>query len=342
MARMHKAAAIMQFKLEGKVIERNPQFGMNERRLLHRFDLGKGIVEVDGVPRRLRDTHFPTVDFNRPYELSPEERACLDRIRESFRASQKLFEHMQYLVRHGSMHVCRDDNLIFHGCVPVDDQGAYLSFPIDGQDYKGRELFEAIERVVVRSLDSRAEKDLDLLWYLWSGPRSPLFGKDRITTLENDLIEDKTCHVERKNPYFQLIHEVGFCEKVLAEFGADPKRGLIVNGHVPVKIEEGESPLKKSGKAITIDGAFSAAYGDHGYTLVLEAGRTFLAKHHHFDSVESAVKDGVDIIPAILQVRHFDPPRRVANTEHGTRVKSEIELLQRLLLAYRTNKLRQS
>ncbi|HEV3235451.1 MAG TPA: fructose-bisphosphatase class III, partial [Gemmataceae bacterium] len=119
-------------------------------------------------------------------------------------------------------------------------------------------------------------------------------------------------------------------------------RGLIVNGHVPVKIEEGESPLKKSGKAITIDGAFSAAYGDHGYTLVLEAGRTFLAKHHHFDSVESAVKDGVDIIPAILQVRHFDPPRRVANTEHGTRVKSEIELLQRLLMAYRTNKLRQS
>jgi fructose-1,6-bisphosphatase III len=342
MARMHKAAAVMQFKLEGKVIERNPQFDMNHRRLLHSFDLEKGIVEVDGVSRRLRDTHFPTINPSQPYELSSEERACLDRIRESFRASQKLFEHMQYLVNHGAMYLCRDDNLIFHGCVPVDEQGAFLSFPIDGQEYKGRDLFDAIERVVVRSLDSRAEKDLDLLWYLWGGPKSPLFGKDRITTLENDLFEDKECHAEKKNPYFQLIHEVAFCEKILAEFGADPKRGLIVNGHVPVKIEEGESPLKKSGKAITIDGAFSAAYGDHGYTLVLEAGRTFLAKHHHFESVEAAVKDGVDIIPAILEVRHFEPPRRVANTEEGLRIRSEIDLLQRLLLAYRTNKLRQS
>jgi fructose-1,6-bisphosphatase III len=341
MARMHKAAAIMQFKLEGKVIERNPQFDMVHRRLLHHIDFNKGTVTIDGVPRRLRDTRFPTIEPTNPYALSPEERSCLGRIRQSFLSSQKLLEHMHYMVNHGAMHLCRDDNLIFHGCVPVDEQGVFLPFEINGQEYRGRDLFDAIERVVVRCIDHPVEKDLDLLWYLWCGPRSPLFGKDRITTLENDLIDDKTCHIEKKNPYFHLIHDVAFCKKVLAEFGADSERGLIVNGHVPVKIEEGESPLKRSGKAITIDGAFSEAYGDHGYTLVLEADRTFLAKHHHFESVEAAVKDGVDIIPAILEVRHFELPRRVGDTEKGAEVKRAIELLQRLLTAYRTNKLRQ-
>ena len=158
-------------------------------------------------------------------------------------------------------------------------------------------MFDAIEKVVLRAVERRQEKDLDLLWYLWSGPRSPLFGKDRISTLERDFIEDKTPHHETKDPYFALIHEVWFCDKVLGEFGVDPSCGLIVNGHVPVKIEKGESPLKRSGKAITIDGAFSEAYGDHGYTLVLESDRTLLAKHHHFESVESAIRDGVDIVP---------------------------------------------
>src|SRR5262249_46389791 len=151
---------------------------------------------------------------------------------------------------------------------------------------------------------------------------------------------DPDTHVETKNPYFRLIHEVPFCERVLAEFGADPQRGLIVNGHVPVKIEKGESPLKRSGKAITIDGAFSAAYGDHGYTLVLEPGQTVLAKHHHFESVEAAVRDGVDIIPTVTQIRRWDPPRRVADTERGQEVRYQIKLLEQLVDAYRRNKLR--
>ena len=150
---------------------------------------------------------------------------------------------------------------------------------------------------------ARTEKDLDLLWYLWSGPHSPLFGKDQITTLERDLIADKATHHETKNAYFSLIHEPWFCEKILAEFGADPATGLIVNGHVPVKIEKGENPLKRSGKAITIDGAFSEAYGDHGYTLVLEPGRIALAEHSHFDSVEAAMREGADIIPKVTTVR---------------------------------------
>jgi len=203
-------------------------------------------------------------------------------------------------------------------------------------------MFEAIEQLLVRVVERPVENDLDQLWYLWSGPRSPLFGKDRIATLERDFIADKKPHHETKNPYFALIHEAWFCDKVMQEFGTDPATGLIVNGHVPVQIEKGESPLKRSGKAITIDGAFSEAYGDHGYTLVLEAARTFLACHHSFESVEAAVRDGVDIIPSVSVVREWTPPRRMADTERGTQFRCEIELLERLIEAYRHNDLRQS
>jgi fructose-1,6-bisphosphatase-3 len=341
MARMQKAAAIMQFKLEGQTIERNPEFDLDHRRLLHRMDLKAGTIVIDGALRPLRDTHFPTLDPARPYELSAEERTCMNRLRQSFLASQKLWQHVRYLGRRGSMWLLRDDHLIFHGCVPVDERGEALPLIVDGQPWRGRELFDAIERVVVRTLDRPDDKGRDLLWYLWCGPRSPLFGKDRITTLENDLVDDPATHVETKNPYFHLIHEAAFCERVLAEFGADPQRGLIVNGHVPVKIDKGESPLKRSGKAITIDGAFSEAIGDHGYTLVLEPDRTFLAKHHHFDSVEAAVRDGVDIIPTIATIKQWDPPRRVADTERGAAIRSESLLLEQLIEAYRANKIRQ-
>ncbi len=341
-ARMQKAAAVMQWKLEGQTIARHPDWEMEHRRLLHRMDLRAGTIEIDGARYPLRDTHFPTVDPERPYDLSPDERRCLDRIRQSFGASQVLFEHVRFLVGHGAMHLMRDRHLIFHGCVPVDERGEFLPFVVDGQPQRGRALFEALTRVVVRAAERPTEPDLDLFWYLWSGPRSPLFGKDRITTLERDLVADKTTHVETKNPYFRLIHEVPFCDRVLAEFGVDPRDGLIVNGHVPVKVEQGESPVKRSGKAITIDGAFSEAYGDHGFTLVIDADRTFLARHHHFDSVEAAVRDGVDIIPTIEDVRVWDPPRRVADSGHGDEVRAEIALLEQLVDAYRSNALRQA
>src|SRR5256885_3422279 len=305
-ARMQKAISIMQFKLEGQLIARNPQWNLEHRRLLHRIDYKAGTITIDGVTYPLRDTLFPTIDPANPYELSPEAQETLRRMRYSFSTSQKLYEHMEYLTGISAMYLIRDDNLIFHGCVSCDRNGEFLPMPVDGREYKGRALFDAIQAVIIRALDKRRTPDLDLLWYLWSGPRSPLFGKDRIATLERDFIEDKHPHEETKDPYFNLIHDVGFCDKVLKEFGVDTSRGLIVNGHVPVKIEKGESPLKRSGKAITIDGAFSAAYGDHGYTLVLEPERTFLAKHHHFESVDAAVRDGVDSVPSIQVIRQWD------------------------------------
>ena len=341
-ARMQKAAAIMQFKLEGQAIARNPEWQMDSRRLLHRIDHAKGTIEVDGVVYSLRDKLFPTIDPKNPYQLSPEEEICLNRLRDSFVNSQKLGEQMRYLVGHGAMFLIRDSHLIFHGCMPVDARGEFLPMIIEGQPYKGRAMFSALEKLLVRVMDRPAEKDLDVLWYLWSGPCSPLFGKDRIATLERDFIADKTPHHETKNPYFSLINETWFCDKVLEEFGVDPACGLIVNGHVPVKIEKGESPLKRSGKAITIDGAFSEAYGDHGYTLVMEADRTSLALHHQFESVEAAVRDGVDIIPSVTDVRVWNKRRRTADTERGAEFRFQIELLERLIEAYRNNELRQT
>ena len=335
MARMQKAAAILQFKLEGQTIDRNPTFRMDSRKLLHRIDREAGTVRIDGRTWPLQDKYLPTVDHSAPYELSAEERRCMDRIVESFQTSQKLWEQMSFLVARGTMCLVRDQALIFHGCLPIDERGEFLPMPIDDQMLSGRELFETLDEVIARALRSQRQPDLDVLWYLWSGPRSPLFGKDRITTFERYFVAGPASHREVKNPYFELIHDTDFCDKVLAEFGVDPQEGLIVNGHVPVKIEQGESPMKRSGKAITIDGAFSEAYGDRGYTLVLEPEHTYLAEHHHFESVEAAVRDGVDIIPKRTPVRRWPEPRRVGQTERGEQIRAEIGLLEQLVKAYR-------
>lgn len=338
-ARMQKAAAVMQFKLEGQMIERNSHWDLDHRRLLHRIDHAAGTIEIDGKTYSLRDTCFPTVDPDNPYRLSDEESQCLACLKHSFVNSQKLYEQMRFMVGHGSMYLNRDECLIFHGCVPVDADGNFLPLEVDGQSLSGRELFEGIEKVVRRAVVNSEQADLDFLWYLWSGPKSPLFGKDRIATLERDFIADKASHRETKDPYFSLIHETEFCDKVLKEFGMASEGGLIVNGHVPVKVEAGESPLKRSGKAITIDGAFSEAYGDFGYTLVLEPDRIVLAQHSHFDSVEAAIRDGVDIVPKVQDIRVFESPRCTRDTERGQRIRYRIELLERLIEAYQTNRL---
>ncbi len=338
-ARMQKAAAVMQFKLESQMIQRNPHWGLDHRRLLHHIDHAQGTIEIDERSYVLRDTRFPTVDPKHPYQLTAEESLCLERMKQSFLNSQELYEQMRFLVGYGSMYLIRGECLIFHGCVPTDADGEFLPMTVDGEPLAGRALFERIEKVVRRAVEEAKSEDLDFLWYLWSGPRSPLFGKDRIATFERDFIEDKTPHREIKTPYFGLIHKADFCDKILTEFNVSADDGLIVNGHVPVKVEKGESPLKRSGKAITIDGAFSEAYGDHGYTLVLEPSRIVLCEHHHFESVEAAVRDGVDIIPSVQEIRVFDKPRCTRDTERGQRICHRIELLERLIDAYRTNRL---
>jgi fructose-1,6-bisphosphatase III len=343
MARMQKAAAIMQLKLEGQLIASHPEWEMEHRRLLHRIDRAAGMVELDGVSYPLRDGYLPTMDPADPYALSQEESACLERMRASFLASQKLRSQIRWMATCGRMHLVREKHLIFHGCVPVNEEGEYLPMIVAGQPYRGRALFEAIEREVYRLIDgpSVEPKDLDLFWYLWSGPQSPLFGKDRITTFERDFVADPRTHHESKNPYFRLIHDARFCDKVLSEFGVDSAEGMIVNGHVPVKVEKGESPLKKSGKAVTIDGAFSQAYGDHGFTLVLEPLRTFIATHYHFESVQAAIEEGADIVPHRTVVREWEEPRRVADSQRGRLLRFAIARLEQLIEAYRNHDLPQ-
>jgi fructose-1,6-bisphosphatase-3 len=332
--RMQKAIAILQFKLEAQTIARNPQFALQDRDLLRRIDAGQGTVKIDNKIFPLLDRNFPTVDWRDPARLSDSEQQCLAQFRESFQNSPVLQQQMSYLARRGAMWLRRDCALIFHGCVPVDGSGNFLAFEVFGKFVSGRSLFDTLDSVVRLAFRERDTGALDLLWYLWAGPLSPVFGKDKLATFENYFVDDKAARVETKNPYFHLINDRGFCRKILREFDVDLANGLIVNGHVPVKIDEGESPLKASGQAVTIDGAFSEVYGDHGYTLVLEADRTFLAQHHHFDSVADAITRGTDIIPSVQVIQKFERIRTVADTEQGRELREEIAALEALVAAY--------
>jgi fructose-1,6-bisphosphatase III len=335
MARMQKAAAVIQFKLEGQVIKRHPEWGMEGRCLLHRIDSRAGTVEIEGGAHELRDRHLPTVNPVDPYALSAEERACVERLRESFVSSPRLWQHMSAVVRHGAVWLRRDEALIFHGCVPVDEEGETLALEVEGRTYSGRALFDALDRVVRRLYRKGAQSSgdgADWLWYLWTGPRSPLFGKDRMATFETYFVADKATHAEKKNPYFRLLHESDFCARVTREFGL--REGMIVNGHVPVRVERGEEPVKRGGHAVTIDGAFSEAYGDRGYTLILGPEGVALAEHHHFESIGDAITAGADIVPKVTTLRAYDPPRTAADTEEGEHIRRHAATLERLAEAY--------
>ncbi len=336
--RMQKAIAVLQFKLEAETIRRNAQFQMHDRDLLSHVDIENGTVEIAGKSFPLNDRNFPTVDWSNPSALSAAEERCIAQLTESFLHSPVLWEQFEYVVHRGSMWLRRDRALIFHGCVPVDAAGNFLPFEVLGKTAAGRGLFEAFDEVVRRAFREKDPCCIDLLWYLWAGPLSPLFGKDKIATFESYFIDDKHAGVETKNPYFHLINEREFCRRILREFGVD-ETGLIVNGHVPVKIDAGESPMKASGQAVTIDGAFSEVYGDHGYTLVLESDRTILAQHHHFDSAAEAIAHGTDIVPSVSVIQTFDPPRTLADTERGTEIEEEISALEALLGAFDDNRI---
>ena len=338
LARMQKAAAVMQFKLEAQTAARHPAWAMGHRDLLHRIDRERGIVEVDGREHALRDTHLPTVDARDPYALSTEERECMDRLRESFVSSERLWRHMSFVARHGAMWLRRDHAVIFHGCFPVDEGGSPLALEVGGEVRTGRALFDAFDSLVRRAFRKGAaaagdDADADALWYLWAGPRSPLFGKDRMATFEQYFVEDKAAHQENKNPYYSLTHDAEFCRRVAAEFGVGSE-GLLVNGHVPVRVEKGEEPVRRGRAAVTIDGAFSEAYGDRGYTLILSPEGVAIAELHHFKSIGDAITSGADIVPKVVTVREYESTRRVSDTERGEDIRHRIRALERLILAY--------
>lgn len=344
LARMQKAIAMLEFKCVGQAIRRHPEWDLENRILLNFVDKEAGTVTIDGVPYPLRDTRLPTLDPADPLALSPEEQECMRGLRDAFVRSPRLWEQMTFLVRHGAMVLRRDDCLIFHACVPVDADGDFLSLPFDGAKRSGRALFDAITLFVHRAFRRGANHvgcDSDWFWYLWAGPRSPLFGKDRIATFESYFVADKQTHEETKNPYFQLIHDAAFCRRLLVAFGGD-ESGMIVNGHVPVKIAEGEQPVKRGGNAVTIDGAFSEAYGDRGYTLLLTPEGLTLAEHAHFDSIEQVLAAGADMLPKTHEIRTYPRPRLLGDTEDGAEIRRTIALLETLILAYQEGEIRQT
>ncbi len=336
-SRMQKAIAIIQFKLEGQLLARHPDWGMDDRNLLHHVDLKAGTVTVAGQEVPLADVHLPTLDPADPYRLSDDERACMAQLTASFLHSPVLWQHMGYMFRRGAMYTSRDQHLIFHGALPVHEDGSYLEAQIEGRQVSGKALFDVCQSLVQRAFRQRDQDAIDFLWYLWAGPASPLFGKDKMATFESYFIADKRFKKETKNAYFRLIHDAEFVKGVCREFGVDPEAGLVVNGHVPVKIEQGESPVKRGGNAVTIDGAFAAAYGDKGYTLLLESDGTRLAQHHTFGAINEAIEGGVDIIPDIQALRSFEVPHKVADTERGRQSALEIGELKKLIVAYQEN-----
>jgi len=342
-ARMQKAIAVMQFKAEGRMIAEHPEWELDHRRLLHHIQFqgsGRGAraiaVEIGGKSHPMLDQRLPTVDPDDPYAYSPTEQACIDILKQSCTQSQRLREHMEWVVRHGGMWTKRDEVLIFHGCVPVNSDGTPQSLRVDGRDRAGRELMDALGSVVRRAMRKRwfgLDADADWLWYLWGGPRSPLFGKDKLATFESYFVSDKDAHKEVKNPYFDLIHDADFVRRIGKLFGCGDDV-LIVNGHVPVKIEKGEHPVKRGGNAITIDGAFSEAYGDRGYTLVLRPEGIELAEHSPFNGVQAAIEKGADIVPRVERIRSYATPRIVRSTGEGQRTRQEIADLELLVRAY--------
>lgn len=349
MSRMQKAIAMIQFKLEGQIIKRRPELQMEDRLLLHKIDLEKGTIAIDGRTYTLNDTDFPTLNLDEPYQLTVEEKEVMNRLKESFLHSDKLQSHVRFLYKKGSMYKVYNDNLLYHACIPMTKDGAFKSFEMDGKKLKGKALLDYFDTMVNRAFflepSEAKEKALDMVWYLWCGENSPLFGKEKMATFERYFIDDKAVHQEEKNPYYQLRNKKHVCNKILYEFGLTRDNCHIVNGHVPVKVTEGESPIKADGKLIAIDGGFSKAYqgvtGIAGYTLIYNSQGMVLVSHEPFQSKRDSVEKDLDMIPTTEFIEYDRPRIYVGDTDTGMRIKSEITVLKKLLEAYRSKKIKQ-
>ncbi len=343
-AQMHKAIAIIEFKLSSEVIERHPEWEMDDRRLLHKIDYTNGTITLEGKTYPLKDTNFPTIDPADPYALSEEEEICLTRLRQSFISSSRLWEHMLFVVRQGGMSLQRDEALIFHACMPTNEDGSFREPFLGDRKVGGGQLFHELEQIVRTTYRQGAHavsQDLDYYYWLWAHPHSPLFGKSKMATFERYFLDDAATHKEVKDPYFSKVHEADFCRRVGKEFGMDDDV-LLVNGHVPVKVEKGEDPVKKGGNAVTIDGAFAEAYGDHGYTLVMGPNTIFLAEHSHFESINHFLDAEKDTIPSLRIIRQYEEPRTLAGTHEGHDIHAQLCSLNNLLQAYRSGEVTES
>ena len=341
---MHKAISIIQFKLEGQVIQRNPHFKMEDRLLLDKINYKKGTLSVNGKTYVLLDKNFPTVDPKNPYRLSKGEQEVMEKLANSIKNSQRLQNHIEFLFSHGSMYLTFNANLLYHGCIPMDEKGNFVGFEIEGAKYSGKSLCDHFDRVARKAyhhrFNKKYENSADYLWYLWCGALSPLFGKMKMATFERYFLAEKETHEENKNPYYKLAYEdETHCLAILKEFGLTGKNSRIVNGHVPVKVRKGESPIKANGKLFVIDGGMSVPYqkvtGVSGYTLIYNSYGLVLVEHEHFDSKRQAIVDEKDIISKRIFIEANATRKRVKDTDIGKDLMDQIADLKMLLTAYR-------
>ena len=342
--KMHKAMAVIQFKLEGQIIKRRPEFMMEDRLLLDKINFEKGTVMVEGREYKMRDMDFPTIDPANPYELTPEETEVMERLRQAFTRCDKLQKDVRFLFSKGGLYKVYNSNLLYHGCVPLDEEGNFLKVNVFGKEYSGKALYDILDTYARRGYYASREsgdkaKGEDILWYIWTGPNSPVFGKDKMTTFERYFIEDKETHIETKNAYYRLYDNEEIVDKILREFGLDTTKSHIVNGHVPVERKKGESPIKCNGKLLVIDGGFSKAYqhktGIAGYTLVANSYGMRLVSHEPFESTEAAIRKESDIFSDSIVVETALRRQCVADTDIGVELKESIHQLEELLDAYR-------
>ncbi len=342
--KMHKAISIIQFKLEGQIIMRRPEFEMEDRLLLDKIDFDKKTVRIDGVDYPMKDTDFPTIDPAHPYQLSHEEEEVVERLVQAFKRCDKLQKDIRFLFSKGSMYKVYNSNLLFHGCVPMDEEGNFLKVNLFGKEYAGKALYDALDNYARKGYYGNRDSDeklkgQDIIWYIWAGPKSPVFGKDKMATFERYFLDDKETHKEKKNAYYRLYDREDILNRILTEFGLPTDKSHIVNGHVPVEQKNGESPIKCGGKLLVIDGGFSKAYqsktGIAGYTLVANSHGMRLVSHEPFESAETAIKNESDIFSDSIIVETSASRQRVADTDIGKELRVQIHQLEELLEAYR-------
>lgn len=344
MAQMHKAIAVLQFKLEAAMIARHPEWKMEDRNLLHCIDLDKGTITIDGKEYGMLTCTFPTVDPSDPYRLTDEEQELIDKLSHSFRMSDKLARHAKLLLSHGSMYGIYNSNLLFHASIPLNIDGSFRQVEIDGNTYSGRALMDKTESLMREAFNNDADEGRrryarDFYWYMWCGPDSPLFDKAKMATFERYFVADKSTHHEEKGHYYDLRNQPEICDAIFTEFGIEGQHRHIINGHVPVRLNKGETPIRAGGKLMVIDGGFAKAYhattGMAGYTLVFHSRGFQLVKHEPFTSAEEAVRNGTDIVSTTEIVELSSHRMRVLDTDKGAELQAQIDELQELLFAYR-------
>lgn len=344
MARMHKAISIIQFKLEGQIIKRHPEYHMDDRLLLDKIDPEKGTIRIGDKDYPLTDTYLPSIDWNDPYKLCPGEQIVMDQLLHSFRHSERLQKHLRCLYQHGSLFLTRNNCLLYHAAIPLNGDGSFKEVEVRGKKYKGRELMENIDQVIREAYfapvgTTLRNDSLDYMWYLWCGADSPLYHKDKMTTFERYFIADKETYKEVKGAYYVRANEKETCARILEEFGLDPKKSRIINGHTPVRTLKGETPVRAGGMRLVIDGGFSKPYhettGIAGYTLIYNSHGIQLVEHESFETKEKAIREGTDIHSRV-QLEEFKYHRMlVRDTDRGHELEEQIKNLQKLLMAYR-------